>query len=267
MTGCVWGVYISIFFLCVSESWPRSGRPHHHRRAWKGHRLLQALHDPGDQHHVPSPPGEFASCGHCFTHTCTQTHPLRANYQALVKFVDIQQQAVEPWLMAGEEPLSHLDCRLYFFRFGLISPTNFTAFPSDLSVFYLSAPALPPWKRYLWGSRTPFFLPSSTPVRFLSLDSIRCFLPSCTQPETSPEQLSCPALFALIISKKTFDFELCVAWHNLWRVLPTAKRTSPHLAAHFCSRYLDELGFCSSNTHTRAPHGIFRISFGFVLFR
>ena len=54
---CVHMILLTFF---VSESRPGGRRPDHHSRAGKGHRLLQALHDPRHQHHVPRPPGELA---------------------------------------------------------------------------------------------------------------------------------------------------------------------------------------------------------------
>lgn len=44
---------LPVLCLMLTESWSGSGSPRHHIRAWKGYRLLQALHDAGYKYTVP----------------------------------------------------------------------------------------------------------------------------------------------------------------------------------------------------------------------
>lgn len=120
--------------------------------------------------------------------------------------------------MAGKEPLSHLDRRLYFSQFGLISPTSVLSppippppiLPPPICLFYLSAPSLPPLEDVPVGfQHTPFSLILSSPL-FITRVHQGFALPSSTQRETSLAQLSCLALSAPIVSTMIFDVELSV---------------------------------------------------------
>lgn len=77
---------------------------------------------------------------HTHTHTRTPYTP-----RSLVKLAEIPQHTAiaEPRLMAGKEPLSHLDCGHYFSQFGLISSTNYISFPSYLSLLPVSSIVFP----------------------------------------------------------------------------------------------------------------------------
>lgn len=170
--------------------------------------------------------------------------------------------------MAGKEPLSHLDCRLYFSQFGLISLTDFIPFSSYLSLLSVSSTTFPLGRNTCGVLAHLFFSHLLLLSTFYHLiPSGFFFFSSSTQRETSSRNNFPVLLYSLWLSPMWYLMSSFLLIHT------TCGMCFPQPSAHHCTwqhifaaiNWLN-WAFAAQTNNDGISCGIFRISFGFLGF-